>query len=191
MLSSLRTWRESLTPASANMDFRATGQISPEEFVAAGVYLCHQFPTWSWAADDSSLVKRDFLPQDKQYLVCKDVPCVERARDIGGPGSDPASSRITEEEADEDGFVQTSIQPAQGRESLYGASMASSAREQQPATASSATSDDFVLTGREDETAHTTTIQTRTYDLFITYDKYYRTPRLCESMFQSGIRGTH
>ena len=174
MLSNLRSWRESLTPVSAGTDFRETGQISPEEFVAAGEYLCHQFPTWSWAVEDSALLKRDFLPTDRQYLVCKDVPCVVRAREGDGI-LDPGMPKVVETEADEDGFVQTTLERA--------VPLASSAQAEAPATASTTEEQDtdgFVLTGGSNDRPGAT-LQTRTYDLFITYDKYYRTPRLCES----------
>lgn len=76
----LDSWREYLTPASHTSTFTATGQLTPEEFVLAGDYLCYKFPTWSWAAADAS--KRvPYLPEDKQYLVLKHAPCHTRLDD--------------------------------------------------------------------------------------------------------------
>lgn len=53
---------------------------SSEEFVAAGDFLTYKFPTWTWSAASSSDAKytRDFLPDDKQYLISRGVPCLRR-----------------------------------------------------------------------------------------------------------------
>lgn len=63
---------------SRTSSFRNTGQITPEEFVLAGDYLVYKFPTWSWA-DASSPAKRvSYLPDGKQFLVTRGVPCHRR-----------------------------------------------------------------------------------------------------------------
>lgn len=91
-LSQLRDWREYLTPVSHVSSFKATGQITPEEFVTAGDYLVYKFPTWSWeGAPDSKI--RDFLPRDKQVLVTRHVPSHVRAEAFG-----KVEDTITEEE---------------------------------------------------------------------------------------------
>ena len=78
--SAFSRWRDYLTPASHTSTFIATGELTPEEFVAAGDYLCYKFPTWSWAPADPS--KRvPYLPEDKQYLVLKHAPCRTRLDD--------------------------------------------------------------------------------------------------------------
>jgi ubiquitin-like-conjugating enzyme ATG3 len=74
----LSTWRDRLAPVSRTSTFRATGQITPEEFVLAGDYLVYKFPSWLWA-DASSPAKRvPYLPPGKQYLVTRGVPCHSR-----------------------------------------------------------------------------------------------------------------
>jgi ubiquitin-like-conjugating enzyme ATG3 len=74
----LSTWRDRLAPVSRTSTFRATGQITPEEFVLAGDYLVYKFPSWSWA-DASNPAKRvPYLPPGKQYLVTRGVPCHRR-----------------------------------------------------------------------------------------------------------------
>lgn len=76
--STLSTWRDRLAPVSRTSSFRNTGQITPEEFVLAGDYLVYKFPTWSWA-DASSPAKRvSYLPDGKQFLVTRGVPCHRR-----------------------------------------------------------------------------------------------------------------
>lgn len=79
--STLSTWRDRLAPVSRTSTFRNTGQITPEEFVLAGDYLVYKFPTWSWS-DASSPAKRvSYLPNDKQFLVTRGVPCHRRLND--------------------------------------------------------------------------------------------------------------
>jgi len=88
--SALSRWRDYLTPAIHTSTFTATGQLTPEEFVATGDYLCYKFPTWSWEAGDPS--KRvSYLPDDKQYLVLQHAPCHTRLDDTfstWNPGDD-------------------------------------------------------------------------------------------------------
>ena len=53
--------------------------LTPDEFVIAGDNLVARCPTWSWSGGDSS--KRvAYLPADKQFLITRNVPCVQRAR---------------------------------------------------------------------------------------------------------------
>lgn len=76
--STFSSLREYLTPVSHESTFQQTGQLTPEEFVKAGDYLVYKFPTWSWASASSGK-RKDFLPDDKQFLVTKHVPCTTRA----------------------------------------------------------------------------------------------------------------
>lgn len=82
--STLSSWREYLTPISHKSTFLSTGQITPDEFVQAGDYLVHMFPTWSWNGEFESteISVRDFLPEKKQFLVSRKVPCMIRAQDF-------------------------------------------------------------------------------------------------------------
>jgi ubiquitin-like-conjugating enzyme ATG3 len=58
--------------------FRSTGQITPEEFVLAGDYLVYKFPTWSWADASTPSKRVSYLPEGKQFLVTRGVPCHRR-----------------------------------------------------------------------------------------------------------------
>lgn len=82
--STLSSWREYLTPISNKSTFLNTGQITPDEFVQAGDYLTHMFPTWSWngSLNEKDISVREFLPTDKQFLVSRKVPCTIRAQDL-------------------------------------------------------------------------------------------------------------
>lgn len=49
--------------------------LTPEEFVAAGDYLVHTCPTWSWEAGDAKKA-RPFLPPTKQFLITRNGGCL-------------------------------------------------------------------------------------------------------------------
>ena len=101
--SKLSSLREYLTPINYSSNFRRTGEISPAEFVKAGDYLVYKFPTWEWGRV-SSKQKREFLPEDKQFLVTRHVPSYQRAASYLGE-----KSTLEEEEEieGEDGWVKS------------------------------------------------------------------------------------
>ena len=101
--SRLSSLREYLTPVTHTSTFATTGEITPEEFVHAGDYLVHRFPTWQWSpvADESK--RRTFLPDDKQFLVTRHVPSYVRAADyeLVDPEIETKTKAKTETKADE------------------------------------------------------------------------------------------
>jgi ubiquitin-like-conjugating enzyme ATG3 len=109
----VREW----APVSHTSTFRANGQITPEEFVAAGDYLVYKFPTWSWADASPASKRVSYLPAGKQFLVTRGVPCHRRlddnfAGDAGhdetmvGDGEDFRSGGHSPGD-DEDGWLRT------------------------------------------------------------------------------------
>lgn len=72
---------EYLTPVLRESKFKATGVLTPEEFVAAGDFLVHHCPTWSWSKA-YDVPPRDYLPVDKQFLITKHVPCHRRCKQM-------------------------------------------------------------------------------------------------------------
>lgn len=113
-LDKVREW----APVSHTSTFRQNGQITPEEFVAAGDYLVYKFPTWSWA-DASPVSKRlSYLPEGKQFLVTRGVPCHRRLDDnfageaghdetMVGDGEDFNTGAPHAPGDDEDGWLRT------------------------------------------------------------------------------------
>jgi len=85
-LDKVREW----APVSHTSTFRTNGQITPEEFVAAGDYLVYKFPTWSWADASPESKRASYLPAGKQFLVTRGVPCHRRLDDnfAGDAGQD-------------------------------------------------------------------------------------------------------
>lgn len=119
--------RDSYTPVSNTSTFRKTGQITPEEFLAAGDYLVFKFPTWSWADADPPSKRASYLPPGKQFLVTRNVPCHRRldADFAGDAGHEEALVHDGDDfrgaaGGDEDGWLRTgglsSSQPLKVRE---------------------------------------------------------------------------
>lgn len=73
--------RDYLSPVLRESKFKEHGRITPEEFVAAGDFLSYKFPTWQWCAGSASKA-RDYLPNDKQFLISCGVPSLRRVSQI-------------------------------------------------------------------------------------------------------------
>lgn len=80
--------RDRFAPLNHNSNFRSTGQISPEEFQAAGDFLVYKFPSWSWADAATPSQRVPYFPAGKQYLVTRGVPCRKRIKAEDFAGSD-------------------------------------------------------------------------------------------------------
>jgi ubiquitin-like-conjugating enzyme ATG3 len=93
--SAFNTLRDKYTPVRHSSNFRETGQISPEEFLAAGDYLVYKFPSWSWSDAAHPSRRVAYLPDGKQFLVSRGVPCRRRlgARDEPAATEAGAASR--------------------------------------------------------------------------------------------------
>lgn len=108
--SVLDTVRDKYAPISTTSTFRETGQITPEEFLHAGDFLVHKFPTWSWS-DASTPEKRvAYLPPGKQYLITRGVPCRKRLNDKFAGESDLddiVRDGLKGTDEDDDGWLRT------------------------------------------------------------------------------------
>ncbi|KAL3926916.1 MAG: hypothetical protein SGBAC_013287 [Bacillariaceae sp.] len=205
LLGSFRSAREWAMPTLKKSAFLEQGVLTPEEFVQAGDELVYKCPTWSWEAGDESK-RKTYLPAEKQYLVTRQVPCQNRVSSMesdmvmeqadGDDGDDWLVSTIIQrtEKAlnledefdmlDEDGEVIE--KPAAAEEAKAETSPPKDAADgdDDEYADMDAFEDDNIL---EDDAAAITpqqeatedhTIKVRTYDLSITYDKYYQTPRV-------------
>ncbi|CAJ0765685.1 5028_t:CDS:2 [Entrophospora sp. SA101] len=165
--------REYLSPVLKNSKFKETGCITPEEFVAAGDFLVYKCPTWNWENGEVSK-RRDYLPAEKQFLITRNVPCLRRIKQMEYTDEDAETQIETE---DGEAWVATHSattnideisQQIEGEEDEVTKRMSKSTLSPSNNTRNSSYEDspsDKIL-------------QVRTYDLFITYDKYYQTPRM-------------
>ena len=112
--SGLDKLRDTYAPISHTTTFRTTGQITPEEFLAAGDYLVYKFPSWSWSDASSPSKRAPHLPAGKQFLVTRGVPCHKRLDDDFAGGNGLADDLVKdgflggpEGEEGDDGWLRT------------------------------------------------------------------------------------
>ncbi|KKA28619.1 hypothetical protein TD95_004934 [Thielaviopsis punctulata] len=193
LYSTVNNLRDRYTPVSHKSTFRTTGQITPEEFLQAGDYLVYKFPTWSWGSDDDASRRVPFLPADKQFLVTRNVPCHRRLDEdfAGDAGHEEALVKAGEgfdgKEAadDDDGWLRTggmvSSQPLKVKE-IRTVDDAGNVGDGE------VVEDDDDIPDMEDEEDDDAIIRDeqgegktggrRTYNLYIMYSPFYRTPRM-------------
>lgn len=195
---------ENFVPILKESKFVETGVITPEEFVAAGDYMVHHCPTWHWAIGDGTKIK-PFLPKEKQFLVTKNVPCHNRCAEIetitdseviwaeGEDGGwvdikgETCKAEATDKVPDKQVTIATDDDRMDGddeeeeednddamdMEAFEEAGMLES--DIATLTSSNAVESDIL---QEASAMKDGILNTRTYDLNITYDKFYQTPRL-------------
>eukprot|EP01025_Chloroclados_australasicus_P064631 TRINITY_DN8658_c0_g1_i1.p1 TRINITY_DN8658_c0_g1~~TRINITY_DN8658_c0_g1_i1.p1 ORF type:complete len:262 (-),score=27.81 TRINITY_DN8658_c0_g1_i1:96-881(-) len=144
---------EAVTPVPTKSKFDEKRLLTPDEFVTAGDHLVSTVGSWEWAAGDAKL-RKNYLPADKQYLVTRNVPCKQRVVDVMGDYKETTDGP----EGDDQWVVPQN--PA-GKE----------AQTQENDIAGADDEDDDTFVPSTATSAH------RSYDLYITYDKYYQVPR--------------
>lgn len=192
--------REYLTPVLTESQFLERGMITPDEFVRAGDQLVRSSPSWTWESGDEKS-RRPYLPPNKQFLMTRSVPSLQRVSTMqsstsyreadeegdGGSGdawclSDFSNSKIDNPDADID-FVEmddtnTPAPPAttsDGASSLKAPAVpADDYLEMEDASLGL----DSVTIAKPVSASSETTVKVRRYDVSITYDNYYRTPRV-------------
>jgi ubiquitin-like-conjugating enzyme ATG3 len=200
LVSGFQSAREYLTPVLTTSQFYEKGQLTPDEFVAAGDYLVRLSPSWTWARGDASRAK-SYLPLDKQFLLYKHAPCRRRSAAASATAALddhniismfasehvlpclPQSPTSIADETDDAVAVGTA---AVGTAAVGAAAVGPVSTTTDPDDEygdmsgftesaldvydSSADSGKAVNAGTEDDI--------RLYDITIVYDNYYRTPRV-------------
>lgn len=197
---------EYLTPVLTTSKFQEKGMLTPEEFVAAGDQLVFKCQTWQWASGDSSMAKK-YLPPDKQFLITRNVPSLCRASTYAMQDAQESMVEGDGEDGWLSTHVDTDFQKNLGMPDIVDMADVDDVPSVQmkslhidntymqnntddipdiDAAAFGVEEDDAAALGAPQP--HTTyltasepednVVQTRTYDLSITYDKFYRTPRM-------------
>lgn len=172
----------SVAPTLKESKFLKEGVLTPEEFVEAGDHLVFKCKTWQWAAGRPEAAVK-YLPADKQYLVTRQVRCASRYSEA--IGSQPALTSVM---LDGDEWV-TSASSESTTE--VAPTMMSGCAETRPSAAVEEDDDDAPadMDTFDDESnviadpaavrpADDAIARSRTYDISITYDNYYRTPKV-------------
>jgi ubiquitin-like-conjugating enzyme ATG3 len=151
------SWKKvctSLSGPKSVSNFQATGTMTPKEFLEAGDALVQKLPVWEWASGPAE--NQPYLPPDKKYLVLRGAICLERA---------PAAT-VDNNDADvEDGWVSTHVDH-----------VPQAKVEAQPQKEINWDDDDDDADGDVAEDVQER--KCRLYDVFVTYDQFYQTPRV-------------
>lgn len=183
---------ERITSPRTVSAFKEKGVLSVSEFVIAGDNLVSKCPTWSWESGEPSK-RKSYLPADKQFLITRNVPCLRRAASIEEE-YEAAGGEVLLDNEDNDGWLATHGKPKDASEinkkntiqsipSYFGGEEeedipdmgdyeeADNLIETDPATLQTT----YLVANEPDDD---NILRTRTYDVSITYDKYYQTPRV-------------
>jgi ubiquitin-like-conjugating enzyme ATG3 len=177
--SSLRTWLtqkviltlDKYNGTTTKSTINKTGKLTPDEFVKAGDYLVDNFPSWKWSKG-LSRKKRDCLPANKQYLVTRKMNCIPTI--IDNNDWDDFSKLNLEENIPEDTTLITEINKLVDNVDVV---------DDVDDVDNIDDIDDYdyssvVVDDDNDICDEPNCISTRTYDIYMTYDSYYLTPRV-------------
>merc|ERR1712228_847045 len=168
----------------------------------AGCQLVYKCPTWSWEAGDKKK-KRAFLPDNQQYLISRNLPCLRRVKSLinstakneeiveNGEWLNMENKTKEKKTNDDDDVINKDNQPLiqiqddyepknDNQEEIEDADNVVSNtqnidNEQQQNEEEQKDNDSMF---KVKEKADSKILKTRTYGVSITYDKYYRVPRV-------------
>ncbi|RAL52245.1 hypothetical protein DM860_016094 [Cuscuta australis] len=196
---------ERITSPRTVSAFKEKGVLSVNEFILAGDNLVSKCPTWTWESGEPSR-RKSYLPAEKQYLITRNVPCLRRAASMEEE-YEAAGGEVLIESEDNDGWLATHGKPKENKtdEDVNVPSIEALVISKENTVQSISTyfggdeEEDIPDMGEFEDTdnlieSDPVTLQntylvanepdddnilrTRTYDVSITYDKYYQTPRV-------------
>lgn len=186
--------REFFTPHAEDGSFMDKGWINAKEFVEAGDQLVYKCPTWKWSGGEVKK-RKSYLPSDKQYLVTRNVPCSHRILDRESVFPEKQDGDWTVFEGDVDSKEPVDIDDVQDANLQVDTNLQVDANFQVNANLREdkeipLAANDHHMDEEDDEDGFYDTnddvsviekgniVLTRSYDVYITWDKHYRTPRV-------------
>lgn len=171
--------------------FYQEGVLTPEEYVRAGDFLTSKCPTWKWCSATTGKLKCDYLPENKQYLQTSQVPCSKRAREVD------ISNKTSEKDVG-DGWIETNVEFEKGKNREVVDVDQDKMKKDKPVVIDNtnlikedyfdieivnddkinidSTDDNEIIVVESNDVDNI--FRTRSYDVSVTYDYYYRVPRI-------------
>mmetsp|Transcript_2289 Transcript_2289/g.5434 ORF Transcript_2289/g.5434 Transcript_2289/m.5434 type:complete len:294 (-) Transcript_2289:83-964(-) len=170
-------------PVPSVSTFLEEGKLTPQEFTEAGELLVYKCPSWTWQAGDSSRAVK-YFDKTKQFLLTRNVPCYQAPKEDADQTNRPES-------VVEDDWVLSAAKAKGDDDEIEEITVGT----QKVDTADNDDDDDDddipdMETWENDSNvadseahsglalAEDNVLKTRTYDISITYDLYYQTPKV-------------
>lgn len=162
---------DKLLPTLKGSGFQ-NGMLTPEEFVAAGDNLVALYGSWKWCGAMKSDGRKSFLPDDKQYLITIQVPCEKRANDMSNV-----------ELTDDGEWGKVKYENEYGNKSYNSIEDLEVEMVKLKSNDQKVVEDEYGFEDLEDNEDLAAVqggnlVMCRRYTIYITYDNYYRTPRV-------------
>ena len=180
------------------------GTLAPDDFVKAGDFLVETCPTWKWQKSGSAATRKTYLPEEKQYLVTRNVPCRKRAKAMeeycgketalsgeddgwveAGNNVNGETTTTTEKEVDDEipDISRVNIEEGEEEEVKNGEEENDDDDDDDddesiPDMEDVEEEDAILIAAPKKEKNNEDLLRTRTYDVSITWDLYYQTPRV-------------
>ena len=168
--------RNLVTPVLQKGNFEA-GILTPEQFVEAGDFLVYKCPTWEWKSGISKKMKK-YLPNERQYLVTRNVPCVTRCSTTNVSTKQDGEWAVFAQEEDEDEIIEKEITNTIPHPLSVGSIIKDDVKDDNVKEEYNVSLDEEDIEFEDPAAIYDGVLHTRTYNIYITYDNYYRTPRV-------------
>jgi len=161
---------EQVIPTLKNNNFKLTGMLTPDQFVKAGDHLVYMFPLWKWANTN----KKDevsFMPHNKQMIVMKNIPFY--TKNILSDNTDINDWNIIKEKKNKILSI-TKKSTTKNSTSTFNDINLNEFEE------SSLEEEDLEIDDESSIIYNNNNLEKhiKLYDITITYDNYFRTPRI-------------
>ena len=202
LMSSLSSLRSSLTPLLTTSSFASSGVLTPSEFVTSGDNLVNSCGTWQWSSASGKGKAADYLPPEKQYLITRGVTCDEKPSnvvrmkeedgwmvrddgDVEDEGWEDGDIKVKADDGDDEdnGADDSAVEKVKADNVVNG--IDNEGNEGNEGNDDDDDDDDSSTSSFVDPSilqVGTTSLPppppSRTYDMMLTYDRYYRVPRV-------------